>query len=839
MGNNASTDAANPPEQFLCPITQAVMVNPVVDPDGNSFERLAIIKWLETNDTSPITRKPLRADQLVPNRALQAAITTWQSEVSASGEEPGRTVNPEDPASRELLDRAVAAAIRSASAAAPAPAAAAAGAAAATAGAGASHGTTTTTTTTTAAAAATPATTLTMTPMAVPGLADTYDVLVSATPPVGRKSPPVDVCCVVDVSGSMCSSAKAQGVEDAGLSLLDIVKHAVKTIAHVLTPKDRLAVVAYSNTATVTVKLMGMGKRNRQLVTKRVAALSSGGQTNLWDGLHTGMELLRNARKPNRLSTVLLLTDGCPNVTPPRGHMHMLRRYRDEHSWLPCVSTFGFGYSLDSQLLYNLATEGGGMYCFIPDSSFVGTAFVNAISNTLSTYAHNVRLSVEPQNGAELVLAAEGKVEEAHHDYANGDVMRTSWGADIRLHTLLYGQSRDTVVRVKLPAGAAISGGKLPFLCVCLTLDPRNSGTAVRVEAEGPTLPLSPAGTARVALHVARTRVAQTLVRLVRAHDTTRGTKRVFEALQAEVAALAPAARGSPHAKHMQDVLLDVTGQVKMALKSNEFYKRWGCHYLPSLARAHALQQSNNFKDPGVQHYGGALFTTFRDAADATFIKLPPPTPSRAQPTRGGRAAARPRRPVNMAVWHNRGGGCFVGTSMVRMADGGVKPAKDVRAGDRISVAASASASASAAATATVRCVMKTNFVLGGVELVTLPGGLTITPWHPVRWEGKWAFPTTVAGAILRRHTDVGEVFSFAVDAGHVAVIDGVEVICLAHGIKGDSVASHPYFGTQAVLDDLAAMRGWDDGLVELQAPCTVKDPVTGVVCGMVQTGGV
>ena len=35
-----------------------------------------------------------------------------------------------------------------------------------------------------------------------------------------------------------------------------------------------------------------------------------------------------------------------------------------------------------------------------------------------------------------------------------------------------------------------------------------------------------------------------------------------------------------------------------------EYYVKWGRHYLPSLARAHLLQQCNNFKDPGVQGYG-------------------------------------------------------------------------------------------------------------------------------------------------------------------------------------------------------------------------------------------
>ena len=45
---------------------------------GHSFERKAILTWLaEHNHTCPLTRQPLNASALVPNRALQMRIEEW------------------------------------------------------------------------------------------------------------------------------------------------------------------------------------------------------------------------------------------------------------------------------------------------------------------------------------------------------------------------------------------------------------------------------------------------------------------------------------------------------------------------------------------------------------------------------------------------------------------------------------------------------------------------------------------------------------------------------------------------------------------------------------------
>ena len=162
----------------------------------------------------------------------------------------------------------------------------------------------------------------------------------------------------------MGSEATAVGVEASGLTLLDIVKHAAKTIINTLNENDRLSIVSYSNNAETLFDLIPMNNVGKENAIALLCTLEPDGMTNLWDGLNTGLNVLKN-RVPvasrfgdnnntsttsatnttstqnttsNTLTThyhnnasLLLLTDGEPNVEPPRGYLPMLKKYKKQN----------------------------------------------------------------------------------------------------------------------------------------------------------------------------------------------------------------------------------------------------------------------------------------------------------------------------------------------------------------------------------------------------------------------------------------------------------------------------------------------------------------------------
>lgn len=69
------------PAQFLCPITGELMEDPVTTADGHTFERLAIERWLQAHDTSPMTGARLIHTQLAPAIALRQLIANSKSRI--------------------------------------------------------------------------------------------------------------------------------------------------------------------------------------------------------------------------------------------------------------------------------------------------------------------------------------------------------------------------------------------------------------------------------------------------------------------------------------------------------------------------------------------------------------------------------------------------------------------------------------------------------------------------------------------------------------------------------------------------------------------------------------
>lgn len=64
-------------ESFLCPISQEIMTDPVITPQGISYDRKNILDWLKRNKTCPITKSPLLAKDLITNYSLKNAIEEY------------------------------------------------------------------------------------------------------------------------------------------------------------------------------------------------------------------------------------------------------------------------------------------------------------------------------------------------------------------------------------------------------------------------------------------------------------------------------------------------------------------------------------------------------------------------------------------------------------------------------------------------------------------------------------------------------------------------------------------------------------------------------------------
>jgi hypothetical protein len=69
-----------PPDEFVCAISQQLMVDPVTTGAGQTYEREAIATWLRTKQTDPLTGARLPSKKLIENVVARQAIARWRNE---------------------------------------------------------------------------------------------------------------------------------------------------------------------------------------------------------------------------------------------------------------------------------------------------------------------------------------------------------------------------------------------------------------------------------------------------------------------------------------------------------------------------------------------------------------------------------------------------------------------------------------------------------------------------------------------------------------------------------------------------------------------------------------
>ncbi|CAF1510461.1 unnamed protein product [Adineta ricciae] len=727
--------------KFVCPITNEIMTDPVTDPAGNSYERSAIENWLKQHSISPITKAPLNYSDLQPNPTLLASIEEYRQQLSS-----------ENSLHMNIASK------------------------------------------------------LTITSTWADGYAH-----ISIRPPEGAGvRAPCDICCVVDISGSMSCAVEIQGAnnkEKCGLSQLDLVKHAITTIIHSLTAEDRLALVTFDSKAQVVFSLREMNDQGRAESIKQVEQLQTAGATNLWDGLATGLTVLTKGQRASGSNAALfLLTDGEPTDNPKEGYLPALAALKEKINFTGSVNTFGFGYRLNSKLLEELADNGNtGSYAFIPDASFVGTIFVNAISNLLTTAATNLRLTVsnvDPTIDQTSTYMCHYKIELVDRKSTGSNSLRFQLGSSI------FGQSRDVVIPMS----------EDQYKNIAILLDYESSHGTKNKQCDSFTqLPQD-----LKSLNQQKDRLE--FVYFIRqGYKSLREDRNAFSANQSTVVKTLEELedRIRNHAtddKYTADLLTDLTGQVKEAFSRQDWFNKWGVHYLPSITRAHLLQQCNNFKDPGVQHYGqGELFSSVRDEMDEMFCSLPAPQPSSG-------TISPSATPINMSTFNDADNPCFHGSCTVQLFDGSIKLVKHLQRGDRLHPHG-----------ASINYVLRTICHNAQAQFILFDGGLMITPWHPVRLDGvHWTFPYSLPSSELTT-MPCEAVYSFVLSGeGHTIWVNDVECVTLGHGLQ-DDIVRHNYYGSERVIEDLRKLDGEQkcDGMVEIESKWIMRNKRTGLVNGI------
>ena len=563
---------ADIPKEFICPISLEIMKDPVIMSDGQTYDRESITKALKVSPLSPITKKRLNIKEAIPNYNLKSMIEKFLND----GKNPLKIENS------QKIDLNSKTQIKSFNA------------------------------------------------EVIDDPSNTGNVFVnlSIEPEKVNSRKPLLLICMIDVSGSMQVSASEdmKGVENVSFSRIALVKHALKTIASTMNTDDKMALITFSGKAKLVLEPTNVDNMGKNIIFNEIKKMYPDGCTNIWDALRLGLIEAQKYRNYN--TSLILFTDGEPNENPPMGIVPSLKEnISDIKNINFTISTFAFGYNVDSILMEEISKIGNGIYGYCPDCTMVGTIFTNFMANIMNTIESTVTIDI--------------KNKYLQKKFEIGGLY-----SGISRHlgfTMKKDDFKNTQIKLFL-------GKEEKNLIENIDYTQKNS---------------------EIMNQYYRFKLIELIENNLETKDhkkTLNEVKNLFDSINKE----------QNKTEFMKNLLIDLInkdanhGQVEKAF-SKEYFEKWGLNYLLSFLRFHVMEQCGNFKDQSLKIYASEDFENLRKTGNKIFINLPPP-----ENDCGGEQISKANF-VN--ICYNYHGGCFNGDALVELKDG-KKKVKNLRKGD-------------------------------------------------------------------------------------------------------------------------------------------------------------
>lgn len=728
-------------DTITCPITGVIMTDPVQGNDGQTYERCAILKWLSQKQTSPMTNEVMTTNDLKVNAAIRYLCDKYHSSNNGSPTIPSVNLFS------QIDDNITGKNIKS-------------------------------------------------------DAISYYNNKVLLTFNCDQENDilsGVDLIMCIDRSGSMSERVEAKddtgnNIEN-GFTQQDIVNHAAKTVAKTLNENDRLSIVAFDNMTETVFDLLPMTAVNINTVLTKISKIKPRGQTNIWLAIETAYGILDSRIDKTRNTAIMLLTDGVPNISPARGEIDKLNQKQSSFNIKTPIYTFGFGYSLKRELLYELARLSNGSMGHIPDGGMIATVFTNFIATIKVTYAQDIELHIKEKQSTKISK----KPVMGVYEYTN-----VNDETIINIGNLQFQQSRDIIINFDNYTNDDSTSIEY-YYWYSIGNNRYKSATYTFNKIENDDL---------IKPHIARLNVVESIRSVINKKKSSPNVDYLYKEMVSNY-------DNDLNDAMSQNILTSINDQVYLAL-SNEpqhmtlyngrnvsYYNKWGEFYLDQLSLALNYQIKPNFKDTACYTFGGKKFNEIVDYSSDIFDNLPPPEPSSiVNRYAGGIHSIQPMRTSSLAAYNSQTAPCFHGDSLITLVDGTIKPIKTLKKNDVV-LTIKDTFDTNTKGSSVVKCVLETVFPENYSDLVSFDCGLKITPWHPILTNDGWKYPEDV-GDIKR--CECKSVFSILLENDHIVKINDVYCITLAHNYKNNKILNHPYYGTNKIVDDLMNMPGYDIG---------------------------